>query len=204
MAGNTTGQIFKVTTYGESHGIGVGAIIDGCPPGIAINNRMIRKALDKRKTGKSIAGTDRKEPDQAEITSGIFKGVTTGTPLMIFIPNKEADSDAYKDIADIYRPGHGDITYMQKYKIRDWRGGGRASARETAARVAAGAVAKAVLNKENIRVDAYTIRLGSIIANKYDFNYAKTDLFLCPDRQASEAMEREVKKIKKKEILWAE
>ncbi len=197
MAGNTTGQIFKVTTYGESHGIGVGAVIDGCPSGISIDNRMIRKALDKRKTGKSVSGTNRKEPDQAKIISGTFKGVTTGTPIMIFIPNKEADSEAYKDIADIYRPGHGDITYMQKYKIRDWRGGGRASARETAARVAAGAIAKALLNKENIRVDAYTIRLGNIRVNRYDFNYAKTDPFLCPDRQASEAMEQEVEKVKK-------
>ncbi|MBW1649894.1 MAG: chorismate synthase [Deltaproteobacteria bacterium] len=197
MAGNTIGQIFKVTTYGESHGIGVGAVIDGCPPGIPINNQIIRKALDKRKTGASIAGTNRKEPDPAEIISGTFKGVTSGTPIMIFIPNKEADSEAYKDIADIYRPGHGDITYMQKYKIRDWRGGGRASARETVARVAAGAVAKAVLNKKNISVKAYTIQLGNIRAKKYDFSHAKTDPFLCPDQQASNTMEQEVEKVKK-------
>ena len=197
MSGNTIGEIFKVTTYGESHGIGTGAVIDGCPPRIVINNQIIRKALNKRKTGKSIAGTNRKEPDQAQIISGTFQGVTTGTPIMIFIPNKDANPDAYKEISDIYRPGHGDITYIQKYKIRDWRGGGRASARETAARVAAGAVAKAVLNKENISINAYTIRLGNICAKQCDLDYAKTDPFLCPDQKASQEMEKEIKKVKK-------
>jgi len=196
MAGNILGQIFRVTTYGESHGLGVGAVIDGCPPGIGINDEIIREALDKRKTKNSIAGTTRKELDQAKIISGIFKGVTTGTPIMILIPNKDFDSNSYKDIADTYRPGHGDITYMLKYKIRDWRGGGRSSARETASRVAAGAIAKAILNKENIGVKAYTVRLGNITAKKYNSDNSVTNSFLCPDPEAAEAMEKEVKKLK--------
>jgi len=150
MPGNTFGTLFKITTWGESHGKGIGVIIDGCPPGIPLDESMIQSMLNRRRPGKSTASTTRREPDQAVIMSGVFDNMTTGTPIMIMVYNKDADSKAYEPYAELFRPGHGDITYMAKYGIRDWRGGGRASARETVARVAAGAVAKAILDRESI------------------------------------------------------
>jgi chorismate synthase len=207
MPGNSFGKIFSVTTWGESHGAAVGCLIDGCPPGLFLNNEIVQEMMDKRKPGKSIASTSRKESDKAKILSGTFKGLTTGTPIMILIENKDADSKAYDDIKKIYRPGHGDITYDFKYGIRDFRGGGRASARETAARVAAGAVAKLLLDKKNdkendkksIEVKAYTIELGGIKADikNYDFSILNKNMFLCPDSDAAFKMEELVKKIKK-------
>ena len=170
MPGNTFGTLFRITTFGESHGRGIGVVIDGCPPNISLNEEMIQKMMDRRKPGSSIASTSRKEADKIVIMSGIFEGMTTGTPIMLMLFNTDADSSAYSPLADIFRPGHGDISYQAKYGIRDWRGGGRASARETAARVAAGAVAKAILEKENISVHAYTIALGGIIAKQRDPN----------------------------------
>jgi len=139
MAGSSFGKLFHISTFGESHGKGVGVIVQGCPPGIAMNREILQEALDRRKPGTGSASTSRREPDIPEIMSGCFDGVTTGTPIMIMIKNRDADSRAYAKNADLFRPGHGDIAYQAKYGIRDWRGGGRASARETAARVAAGA-----------------------------------------------------------------
>jgi len=197
VPGNSFGQAFKITTWGESHGPCIGVVIDGCPPGIVVTNKIISEMTERRKPKASAGGTARKEPDKPKIVSGTFKGVTTGTPIMILIDNKDSDPDTYKNIADIYRPGHGDITYNAKYGIRDWRGGGRASARETAARVAAGAVAKAILEKEHIDIMAYTVRLGKIKAEKYDIREAEQNIFFCPDNNAAVAMKELVKKIKK-------
>jgi chorismate synthase len=197
MPGNTFGTMFKITTWGESHGKGVGVVIDGCPPKIPLDEQMIQSMLDRRRPGQSPASTTRREPDQAVIMSGVFEKMTTGTPIMIMVGNKDADSKAYAPYADLFRPGHGDITYMAKYGIRDWRGGGRASARETVARVAAGAVAKAILDKENIEVFAYTIQLGGIPAKKWDPAVMDQNSFCCADMQAAEKMEERVLQVRK-------
>ncbi|MBW2575296.1 MAG: chorismate synthase [Deltaproteobacteria bacterium] len=197
MPGNTFGTLFKITTWGESHGKGVGVVIDGCPPRIPLDESMIQSMLNRRRPGKSTASTTRREPDQAVIMSGVFENKTTGTPIMIMVYNKDADSKAYEPYADLFRPGHGDITYMAKYGIRDWRGGGRASARETVARVAAGAVAKAILDRESIEIVAYTMELGGIGAKKCDLNVIDTNMFYCPDIKAAEKMEERVLQVKK-------
>lgn len=145
MAGSSFGKAFQVITWGESHGKALGVVVQGCPPGVSLDESILQRALDKRKPGQGSAGTKRKEPDKPEILSGLFEGKTTGTPISILIRNHDAKSRDYSKIADLFRPGHGDITYQAKYGIRDYRGGGRSSARETAARVAAGAVAEAFL-----------------------------------------------------------
>ena len=198
MSGNSFGTLFRITTWGESHGLGIGVVIDGCPPRIPLDENVIQAMLDRRKPGSSIASTSRKEPDEAIIMSGVFNGVTTGTPVMIMIKNKDQHSDAYKKYADIFRPGHGDISYQAKYGIRDWRGGGRASARETVARVAAGAVAKALLEKENINICAYTIELGGIKAVERNLDIISQNMFFCPDSNAAVEMEQRVKQVKSK------
>ena len=198
MPGNTFGKLFKITTWGESHGKGVGVVIDGCPPNIPLSEELIQAYLDKRKPGSSTASTTRKEPDQVLILSGLFEGKTTGTPISIMIENKDPKSAAYEPYADLYRPGHGDFTYHKKYGIRDWRGGGRASARETAARVAAGAVAKAILEKEGIEVFAYTKELGGIEAVSCDLSKMRDNPYLCPDQDAAEKIENRVKDIRKR------
>ncbi len=197
MPGNTFGTMFRMTTWGESHGKGVGVVVDGCPPNIPLDEATIQSMLDRRRPGTSAASTSRKEPDHAIIMSGVFENKTTGTPIMIMVKNKDADSRAYKANADLFRPGHGDITYQGKYKIRDWRGGGRASARETVARVAAGAVANTLLERENISVSAYTIELGGIKAKKRDFDAVDRNMFFCPDMDAAAEMEKRVVKVKK-------
>lgn len=166
MAGNIYGKLFRVTTWGESHGSGVGAVIDGCPPGIVIDPEEIQRDLDRRRPGQGGASSPRKEPDKIEFLSGVFTPQgeklprTTGTPISLVIYNKDAHSKSYDNLRDIFRPGHGDITYLEKYGIRDHRGGGRASARETAARVAAAAVARKFLEQYDIKVMAYTVALG--------------------------------------------
>ncbi len=198
MAGSTFGKLFRVTTWGESHGRAVGVIVDGCPPQLSLNEQTIQSLLDRRRPGSSIASTQRREKDQAVILSGVFKGLTTGTPIMIMVENTDVDSKAYEPYADVFRPGHGDYTYQAKYGIRDWRGGGRASARETVGRVAAGAVAKAVLDKENIRVAAYTIELGGIRAKQRNLEIIDQNMFYCPDGEAAELMEKHVNEIKAK------
>ena len=197
MPGNTFGTLFKITTWGESHGKGVGVVIDGCPPRIPLDESIIQSMLNRRRPGKSAASTTRREPDKAIIMSGVFEEMTTGTPIMIMVANKDVNSKAYKPYADLFRPGHGDITYMAKYGIRDWRGGGRASARETVARVAAGAVAKALLDREKIEIFAYTIELGGIRAKKRDLDMMDKNMFYCPDMEAVEKMEERVTQVRK-------
>jgi chorismate synthase len=198
MPGNSFGTLFRITTWGESHGEAVGVVIDGCPPKIPLDESDIQALLDRRKPGGSAASTSRKEPDKAVIMSGVFKGMTTGTPVMIMIKNSDAHPESYEKYADLFRPGHGDITYQAKYGIRDWRGGGRASARETVGRVAAGAVAKAILSREKITVRAYTVELGGIKAGINDPDAVSGNMFFCPDMKAALKMEKLVNEVKKK------
>jgi chorismate synthase len=197
MPGNTFGKLFQITTWGESHGKAVGVTIDGCPPRIPMDESIIQKMLDRRKPGGSITSTSRKEPDQAMILSGVFENMTTGTPIAVMVNNKDADSSAYSKISDLYRPGHGDITYQAKYGIRDYRGGGRASARETVARVASGAVAGAILSQNNILVSAYTIELGGVKAEQRNLDEISGNMFFCPDAAAAKQMEKRVTEIRK-------
>lgn len=164
MAGNSFGDVFRITTFGESHGEAIGLIIDGCPPNITIDETFIQSELDKRRPGQSRITTQRKESDTAKILSGVFEGKTTGTPLAMVIPNEDQRSKDYAHILDKYRPSHADYTYQMKYGIRDYRGGGRSSARETAARVAAGAVAKTLLAQYGIRIFAHVSGVGKIEA----------------------------------------
>lgn len=168
MAGNSFGNLFKITSFGESHGKAIGVIIDGCPPNIDIDEGFIQSELDKRKPGQSKITTQRKESDVAQILSGIFEGKSTGTPIAILIPNEDQRSKDYSHIADKYRPSHADYTYQQKYGIRDYRGGGRSSARETAARVAAGAIAKLYLKSEGIDIFAHVSAVGVLEAPNLD------------------------------------
>ena len=195
---NSFGRHFRVTTFGESHGVALGAVVDGCPALIDLNESDLQSELDRRKPGQSNIATPRFEEDRLQILSGVFEGKTTGTPIMIMVQNKDADSKAYSPYADVFRPGHGDITYQAKYGIRDWRGGGRASARETVARVAAGAVAGAVLEKLGISITAYTLELGGIRAQKKDFDDIPRNPFFCCDNDAAGEMEKRVTAIKKK------
>ncbi len=198
MSGSTFGTLFKISSWGESHGKGVGVVVDGCPPKIPLDETIIQAMMDRRRPGRSPASTTRREPDQAIIMSGVFKGVTTGTPIMIMVENKDAQPKAYEPYADIFRPGHGDVTYTAKYGIRDWRGGGRASARETVARVAAGSVAKALLKNAAIEVVAYTIELGGVRIKTRDLNAVDNNLFFCPDMDAAEKMRDRVLQVKEK------
>lgn len=196
MSGSSFGKAFHITTFGESHGPAVGVVIQGCPPGLPIDETLLQKALDKRKPGQGIASTRRREPDIPIIVSGTFKGRTTGTPLTILINNTDAKSSAYTDIAALFRPGHGDFTYQKKYSIRDFRGGGRASARETAARVAAGAVAQMVLAPYGIQIHSFTLAIGGIRVENFDPGAAAENALQCPDREAAQAMEDRIKTIK--------
>lgn len=199
MAGNTFGELFRVTTWGESHGPGIGVVVDGCPPGLALDEAVVQKMLDRRKPGGgSIASTARKEADRAVILSGVFEGKTTGTPILIMAHNRDARSSAYTDIADLFRPGHGDITYTAKYGIRDWRGGGRASARETFGRVAAGAVAAELLRLSGVSVAAYTLELGGIRATTIDVGQVDQNMFGCPDSTVVAAMTDRVTQVKRR------
>jgi chorismate synthase len=193
MSGNTIGVMFKVTTWGESHGKALGAVVDGCPPLIELTEADIQAELARRRPGKQHSASPRKEEDIVEIISGTFEGKTTGTPISLIIKNKDVDSTAYEDLKDIFRPGHGDFTYARKYGIRDHRGGGRASARETAARVAAGAVAKKVISREGIEVIAYTLELGGVSAEKIDLAEITKNPLLCPDQKAARHMEQKLK-----------
>lgn len=198
MSGSSFGKAFNITTFGESHGKAIGVVIQGCPPGLKVDEDTIQKALDKRKPGQGVSGTKRNEPDHPVILSGIFNGQTTGTPLMILIENKDAKSKSYDDIASLFRPGHGDYTYQAKYGIRDYRGGGRASARETAARVAAGAIAQVILDRHKIKIKTYTLELGGIRAvNIDDLSKKEKNTLQCPDLAAARKMEKRIKEVKK-------
>ncbi len=203
MAGNTFGKAFRVTTWGESHGTGIGAVIDGCPPGIVLDPAALQAEMDRRRPGQGGASSPRKEPDQLEILSGTFVPSgedlprTTGTPISLAIYNKDAHSKSYDNLRDIFRPGHGDISYLAKYGLRDHRGGGRASARETAARVAAGAVAKQVLEQTGIDVLAYTVALGGIKIEEKNLEVINDNRFFCPDAAAAEKMEERVNEVRK-------
>lgn len=186
---NSFGKIFKITTYGESHGVGIGVIIDGCPSGIAIDEELIRKDMQRRKPGQSKITTQRKEEDEVEILSGIFEGKSTGHPIALSIRNTNQKSKDYSHIKDSYRPSHADYTYDQKYGNRDYRGGGRSSARETAARVAAGAIAKMLLAHYQVTVEAYVSQVGSLKLEKayHEMNLSKAEgnMVRCPDTETA-------------------
>ena len=190
MSFNTFGHIFRVTTWGESHGLALGATVDGCPPGVPIDTKTIQQWLDKRKPGQNKFTTQRREPDAVKILSGTFEGKTTGTPIQLMIENTDQRSKDYGDIAEKFRPGHADITYWQKYGIRDPRGGGRSSARETAARVAAGGIARAALEKiaPELIVKGYMVQMGprAIDRAKFDWDQIDQNPFWTPDAAASE------------------
>ena len=190
MSFNTFGHVFRVTTWGESHGPALGATVDGCPPGVPIDAEIIQQWLDKRKPGQNKFTTQRREPDAVKILSGTFEGKTTGTPIQLMIENTDQRSKDYGDIAEKFRPGHADITYWQKYGIRDPRGGGRSSARETAARVAAGGIARAALEKiaPELIVKGYMVQMGprAIDRAKFDWDQIDQNPFWTPDAAASE------------------
>lgn len=198
MAGNSFGTLFKLTTFGESHGEAIGGVIDGCPAGIEIDLEEIQKEMARRKPGQSAIVTQRKESDTVKILSGVFEGKTTGTPIGFIIENDNQKSKDYSHIKDIYRPSHADYTYDQKYGNRDYRGGGRSSARETACRVAAGAIAKQLL--KDIRITAYTSAVGEIKLEKdyreLDFNEIENNAVRCPDGGMAQKMESYVREIR--------
>jgi chorismate synthase len=188
MSGNATGVLFRVATWGESHGPATGAVIDGCPPRLALSEADIQKELDRRRPGNLPSASPRKEKDRVEILSGVFEGKTTGTPISLMIRNSDAESGDYEGLRDLFRPGHGDITYQAKYGIRDHRGGGRASGRETAGRVAAGAVARKVIGQAGIAVSARTLELGGIAARDLSPAAAEASPLCCPDAAAEARM----------------
>lgn len=184
MSGNTFGKIFQVTSFGESHGEAIGCVIDGCPPRLQLSADLIQPFLDKRKPGQSSYTSQRCESDKVKILSGVFAGLTTGTPIALLIPNVDARTQDYADIKDLYRPGHADYTYQKKYGHRDYRGGGRASARETAARVAAGAVARLYLREYfGIEIFAYLQQLGKIELDFISQDEINNNAFFCPNRE---------------------
>ena len=199
--GNTFGKIFKLTTFGESHGVAIGGIIDGCPAGLSIDFQEVQKQLDRRKPGQSKITTSRKESDIVEFSSGILKGKTTGMPIGFMIKNQDQKSKDYTHIKAAFRPSHADFTYQKKYGIRDYRGGGRSSARETACRVVAGAIAKQVLDKVGVKVSAYVSAVGSIKLNKchkhVHLSSAYNNIVRCPDDEYAERMIAEIDKVRK-------
>ncbi len=199
MAGNSIGTLFKLTTFGESHGESLGGIIDGCPAGINLDLEAIQKEMQRRKPGQSSIVTQRKEEDEVKILSGIFEGKTTGTPLGFLIANTNQIPDDYSHIKDSYRPSHADYVYEKKYGIRDYRGGGRSSARETVSRVVAGAIAKQVI--KDIKINAFVSSVGTIFIDKsyqeLDFTLTETNAVRCPDIETAKKMEVYIKEIKK-------
>ncbi len=181
MSGNSFGKLFTVTSFGESHGPALGAIVDGCPPGLPLSEADLQADLDRRKPGTSRHTTQRREADQVKILSGVFEGITTGTPIGLLIENTDQRSKDYSNIAETFRPGHADYTYQQKYGVRDYRGGGRSSARETAMRVAAGGIAKKYLASKGITIRGYLSQLGPIKIESFDWNEVGNNAFFCPD-----------------------
>lgn len=201
MAGNSFGEIFRITTFGESHGVALGVIIDGCPAGLTIDPAFIQSELERRKPGQSAIVTQRKEADEVEILSGIFENKTQGTPIALLIRNADQKSKDYEHIKDSYRPSHADFTYDAKYGTRDHRGGGRSSARETAARVAAAAIAKQLLQHYGIKIHAYVSKVGNIAVEKpyteLDLSQTEANIIRCPDPVIAEQMIEFIKVVKK-------
>jgi chorismate synthase len=201
MAGNTFGNIFRITTFGESHGAAIGVIVDGCPAGLPVDENFIQKELDRRRPGQSAIVTQRKEGDKVQILSGIFEGKSTGTPISMVIYNADARSKDYSHISDKFRPSHADFTYWSKYGHRDYRGGGRSSARETAARVAGGAIAKLFLKAQGIDVKAYVSQVGHLsLTTDYkdvDLNLVESNPVRCPDSTLAAEMEQLIRAVRK-------
>jgi len=198
MSGSSFGKLFKITTWGESHGRGLGVVIEGCPAGLPIKESEIQLELNRRRTGQSKVTTTRKEGDQIQIMSGVFKGKTTGTPISLLVENEDADSSKYELIKDLYRPGHADYTYDMKYGFRDYRGGGRSSARETVGRVAAGAIAKKLLARERIKIIGFTRQVGKHIAKSIDYREIENNIVRCPDNKIAEKMVNSIMRARKK------
>lgn len=198
MAGNSFGQLFRVTTFGESHGLALGAVVDGCPPGLEISEADLQVDLDRRKPGTSRYTTQRREDDEVKILAGVFEGKTTGTSIGLMIENQDQRSKDYSDIKDLFRPGHADYTYHQKYGQRDYRGGGRSSARETAMRVAAGAIAKKYLKQmHGIEIVGFLSQLGPIKAEAFDASQIEQNPFFFPDAGKLEALDEYMRALKK-------
>ncbi|MFN4146039.1 MAG: chorismate synthase [Runella sp.] len=199
--GSTYGKIFKIATFGESHGAAIGVIVEGCPAGLVFDAAFIQEELDRRKPGQSRITTQRREADTVEVLSGVFEGYTTGTPIAMMIRNEDQRSKDYSHIAQQYRPSHADYTYQAKYGLRDYRGGGRSSARETAARVAAGALAKLLLKHLNVQIQAYVSQVGSLVLEKeyheLDLNLTDTNAVRCPDPEMAQAMFEYIDEIRK-------
>ncbi|HKK48529.1 MAG TPA: chorismate synthase [Alkalispirochaeta sp.] len=196
MPGNSFGQSFRITTFGESHGGAVGVIVDGVKPGVELSETDVQKELDRRKPGQSSITTPRKEPDIVHFLSGIFEGKTTGTPLMMILYNADAEPSAYNEIKDKFRPGHADYTYLKKYGIRDWRGSGRASGRETSGRVAAGAVARKIIAERGVSIVAYTKRSAGIECETFDPSVIEQNPLRACDPVAAERMLEKITAIK--------
>ena len=199
MAGDTFGKMFTVTTFGESHGPAMGCVVDGCPPGLALTEADIQKDLDRRRPGRSRHVSQRAEPDRVEVLSGVFEGVTTGTAIGLLIKNVDQRSRDYSDIKDTFRPGHADYTYQQKYGVRDYRGGGRASARETVMRVAAGAIARRYLSKNvGVNIHGYLSQLGSLKLDPVDLSIVDGNPFFCADPDQISVLENFMDELRKK------
>ncbi len=197
MAGNSFGRLFKITTFGESHGPAIGVVIDGVPPSIVLSEADIQAELDRRRPGQSNITTQRKEADKVEIISGLFEGMTTGVPLAMIIRNEDSRSKDYDNLKNVFRPGHADFTYFMKYGQRDYRGGGRASGRETACRVAAGAVAKKILAQQGIKIIAYTLAVGGVYAQKKDHSVIEQNLVRAPDPEQANVMIQKIEEARK-------
>lgn len=198
MAGSTFGQLFKVSTFGESHGVAVGGVIDGAPSNVEIDLSLVQAELNRRKPGQSSIVTQRKEADEVEILSGIFEGKTTGAPIGFVIRNKDQKSQDYDHIKDSFRPSHADFTYDKKYGHRDYRGGGRSSARETVSRVVAGAIAKQILESQGVDIYAYVDQVGSVkLTGNIDFNEIDNNPVRCPNKEDAAKMEALIKSVRK-------
>ncbi len=186
------GTLLSLTTFGESHGPAVGVILDGCPPGLALDASLVQRDLDRRRPGQSAVTTQRREPDTVEIVSGVFEGATTGATIAMLVRSVDARSQDYANLKDIFRPGHADYTYLAKYGVRDYRGSGRSSGRETVSRVAAGAVARALLARAGVGVQAGTVQVGDLVAGARDWSVAESNAVRCPDAEVAAAMERAI------------